>query len=114
MQRMVQEAVNVRLWAVLHGVSHSRRCPFLGEKGAVCSSGLGLAIDHANLLQRLEDKESACSAGDTGVVFDPWVVGRSLEEEAAAHSRLLTWKTSWTKELGGLHSWDASIRHDSH
>ena len=35
--------------------------------------------------------------------FDPWH-GRSLENGMATHSRILTWKIPWTKELGRLES----------
>ena len=36
-----------------------------------------------------------------------------LEEEMAAHSTILAWKTPWTKEPGGLQStaWQR-VRHD--
>ena len=30
--------------------------------------------------------------------------GRSLVEDTATHSRILTWRTSWTEEPGGLQS----------
>ena len=39
-------------------------------------------------------KESACSAGDLGLIEDP------LEKEMATHSSILTWKIPWTEEPG--------------
>ena len=35
--------------------------------------------------------------------FDPWV-RKSLEEEMATHSSILTGKIPWTEEPGGLQS----------
>ena len=32
------------------------------------------------------------------------VSGNPLEEEMAAHSRILAWRTPWTEEPGGLQS----------
>ena len=46
-------------------------------------------------------KESACSAGDLGVIPE---LGRSLEREMATHSSIFAWKISWTEEPGGLQS----------
>ena len=46
-----------------------------------------------------DGKESAGKAGDLGSSLgreDP------LEKEMATHSRVLTWRTPWTKEPGGL------------
>ena len=47
------------------------------------------------------DKESACNAGDVGLILgqeDPW------EEEMANHSSILAWRIPWTEEPGGLQS----------
>ena len=46
-----------------------------------------------------EGKESACSAGDLGLIL-----GRedSLEKEMATHSIILAWRIPWTEELGRL------------
>ena len=44
-------------------------------------------------------KESACSAGDQGLIpgqEDP------LEEEMATHSSILAWEIPWTEEPEGL------------
>ena len=43
----------------------------------------------------LSGKESACSAGDTGLILDPG-------EEMATHSSILAWETPWTEEPGGI------------
>ena len=45
----------------------------------------------------LEDKASACNAGDPGWK-DP------LEKEMATHSSILAWRIPWTEEPGGLQS----------
>ena len=42
-------------------------------------------------------KESACNAGDLGVIPGS---GRSLEKEMATHSSISAWKIPWTEELG--------------
>ena len=47
----------------------------------------------------LSDKESACDAGDVGLILseeDP------LEEGMATHSSILAWEIPWTEEPGGL------------
>ena len=52
-------------------------------------------------------KESACSAGDQGLIpgqEDP------LEEEMATHSSILAWKIPWTEEPGAMGS--QRVRHD--
>ena len=49
-------------------------------------------------------KNPSANAGDIG---DEGLIprsGRSLEEEIAIHSSILTWKTLWTEEPGGLQS----------
>ena len=46
-------------------------------------------------------KESACSAGDLGLIpgwEDP------LEKEMETHSSILAWRIPWTEEPGGLQS----------
>ena len=52
-------------------------------------------------------KESACNAEDSGSIPES---GRSLEEDMATHSSILTWRIPWTEEPGrlqsmGLQSW---------
>ena len=38
---------------------------------------------------------------------------KSLEEEIATHSSILTWRISWTEELGGLQSMGSErVGHD--
>ena len=46
-----------------------------------------------------EGKESACNAGDQGLIPS---LGRSLEKGMATHSSILVWRISWTEEPGGL------------
>ena len=61
---------------VILGDAHS-----WGKNGAVCSAeNLGLAIEHAKLLQWLSSKESACNAGDTEVACSIPGLGRSPGE----------------------------------
>ena len=48
------------------------------------------------------DKESSCSAGDSGDLglIPGWE--DPLEEEMATHSSILAWRIPWTEEPGGL------------
>ena len=46
-----------------------------------------------------DDKESACSAGDPGLIPGS---GRFLEKKMATHSSILAWIIPWTEEPGGL------------
>jgi len=50
------------------------------------------------------DKESACSAGELGLIPG---LGRSLVWEVgmATHSSMLAWGIPWAEKLGGLQSW---------
>ena len=45
---------------------------------------------------------NAEDARDVGLI--PWSWEDTLEEEVAAHSRILAWKVPWTEEPGGLQS----------
>ena len=47
-----------------------------------------------------DGKESACSAGDLGLISES---GDPLEEGMAADSSILTWRIQWTEEPGGLY-----------
>ena len=49
-------------------------------------------------------KNPSANAGDAGVIGSVPGSGRSLEEEMANHSSILTWEILWTKEPGGLQS----------
>ena len=49
----------------------------------------------------LDDKESACHAGDLGLIPGS---GRSLQKGMATHSSILAWEIKWTEEPGGLQS----------
>ena len=48
----------------------------------------------------LSGKESACNAGDEGLI--PGSQEDSLEKEMATHSSILAWEIPWTEEPGGL------------
>ena len=49
-------------------------------------------------------KNLPASAGDTGRRSSIPGLGRSLEEEAATHFSILSWKIPWTEEPGRLQS----------
>ena len=51
--------------------------------------------------QWLSGKESACNAGDLGLIAG---LGRSLEKGMTAHSGMLAWRIPWTEEPDGLQS----------
>ena len=48
-----------------------------------------------------DGKESACNAGDLGLVPES---GRSPGEGNAIHSSILAWRIPWREESGGLQS----------
>ena len=50
-------------------------------------------------------KNSRANAGEIRDVSLIPGLGRSLEKEMATHSSILAWRTPWTEEPGGLHSW---------
>ena len=45
----------------------------------------------------LDDKDTACSAGDPGLTLDREV---PLEKEMATHSSIIAWRILWTEEPG--------------
>ena len=49
-------------------------------------------------------KESTLNSEDTGDLGSILGLGRSLEEEMAAHSSILAERIPWTEEPGGLQS----------
>ena len=53
---------------------------------------------------RRAGKEPACRCRRDGVLGSVPGSGRTLEEEMAAHSSILTWEMPWTEEPGGLQS----------
>ena len=55
-----------------------------------------LAFPHS-----LVGKESACSAGDLGLIPG---LGRSLKKEMATHSSIFAWRIPWKEEPGRLQS----------
>ena len=50
---------------------------------------------------RLSGKESACNAGDLGLILGSEI---PLEKEVTTHSSILAWKIPWTEEPRGLQS----------
>ena len=46
-----------------------------------------------------DSKESACNAGDPGLIPG---LGRPPEKEIATHFSILAWRIPWTEKLGGL------------
>ena len=64
----------------------------------------------SGLPQWLSGKESACIAGDMGLIPGP---DDPLEEGMATHSSILAWRLPWPEELGGLQSIGSHrIRHN--
>ena len=58
-----------------------------------------------------EGKESACNAGDSGLILGP---ESPLEKGMATHSSILAWRIPWTEEPDGLQSMGSQrVRHDS-
>ena len=53
------------------------------------------------LLSSSVGKESACNAGDPGLIPG---LGSTLEKEMATHSSTLAWRIPWTEETGRLQS----------
>ena len=60
-----------------------------------------LQVTCMGLPRWLSDKESACKAGDTGLIPES---GRSPGEEKsmATHASILAWRTPWTEDPGRL------------
>ena len=57
-----------------------------------------------------DSKESACSAGDPGLIPG---LGRFPGEGDATHSSILVWEIPWTEEPGRLQSMGSQrVRHD--
>ena len=58
-----------------------------------------------------DGKESACSAGDPGLIPGSWK--DPLEKEMATHSSFLAWRVPWTGEPGKLQSVGSQrVKHD--
>ena len=55
------------------------------------------------------DKESACSAGDPGLIPR---LGRSSEKGMATHSSILAWRIPWREETGRL--WSMGLHRVGH
>ena len=78
--------------------------------GSFCPNGFGVHYLPCSFPSTSGGKESACSAGDPGLI--PGLV-RSPEKEMATHSSVLAWKISWTEEPGGLQSKGPQrVKHD--
>ena len=58
-----------------------------------------VGLDLATKQRWLRCQESACSAGDLGLIPG---LRRSPEEGNATHSSILVWKIPWTEEPCGL------------
>ena len=56
-------------------------------------------FEHVNSPWWLSGKESACHAGDVGLVPG---LGRSPEKGMATHSSIHAWESPWTENPGGL------------
>ena len=57
-----------------------------------------------------DDKESACNAGDPGLIPE---LGRSPGKGMATHSSILAWRIPWIEETGGLQSMGSQrVGHD--
>ena len=70
----------------------------------------GLLKASSGLPWWLSGKESACNAGDLGLIPGS---GRSPGEGMATHSSILAWRIPWTEEPGGLQSIGLQrVRHD--
>ena len=63
-----------------------------------CSS-VDAPRDYHGLPRWLGGKESACNAGDPGLIPG---LGRSLVKKMKTRSSILAWEISWTEESGGL------------
>ena len=61
--------------------------------------GLGRIVDTDGLPRWLSDKESACQAGDVGLIPE---LGRSPGKEMTIHSSILAWEIPGTEEPSGL------------
>ena len=58
----------------------------------------------------LDGKESACNAGDLGLILG-WEY--HLEEGMATLASIVAWRIPWTEETGGLQSMGSQrVRHD--
>ena len=61
--------------------------------------GTSLVAQRVKNLPAMQDKESACNAGDVGLIPG---LGRSAGEGNATHSSILAWRIPWTDEPGRL------------
>ena len=59
------------------------------------------SLFHSATCGAADSKEAACNAGDPGSIPG---AGSPLEKGMATHTSILSWRTSWTEEPGGLQS----------
>ena len=57
-----------------------------------------------------DGKETACSAGDLGLM--PGLQEDPLEKERATHSSVLAWRIPWTDEPGDHSLWSERLGHE--
>ena len=79
--------------------SHSYRNATPGQHSSLIIQ-ISLPFPNKRLPVSSDSKESACNAGDTGLIHgsDP------LEKGMATHSSILAWEIPWTEKPGGLKS----------
>ena len=78
-------------WAPVYGVAQSRKR--LKQLSSILLRGF---------LGGSDSKESACNAGDLGLILGS---GRPLEKGMATRSRILGWRTLWGKESSLYSPW---------
>ena len=79
-----------------------------GKESACNAGNLGL-IPGLGFPGGSGDRESTCNAGSPGSIPGS---GRPLKKEMATHSSVLAWKIPWTQEPGGLQSTRSRVGHD--
>ena len=66
--------------------------------------------EESNILGGSAGKESACDAGDLGLIPG---LGRSPGGGNGNHSSVLAWRIPWTEDPGGLQSTESQrVRHE--
>ena len=75
--------------------------PLLASLHSAATPGFSSSTTILGLPWYSDGKESACNAGDPGLIPGP---GRSPGEGMANHTSILIWRIPWTEEPGGLQS----------
>ena len=70
-----------------------------GSISIIVSCAFGLCSASFTAPWGFKGKESACNAGDPGLIPG---LGRSLVKKMKTRSSILAWEISWTEESGGL------------